>query len=62
MNIIRIIYRRTEQFISTSMCAQEVMNIEEQCAEHFRFTRKAATEQIQNFCHGELQLHLHSPC
>ena len=34
------------------MCAQEVMNIEEQCAEHFRFTRKAATEQIQNFCHG----------
>ena len=55
------------------MCAQEVMNIEEQCAEHFllqndrsaehfRFTRKAATEQIQNFCHGELQLHLHSPC
>ena len=44
------------------MCAQEVMNIEEQCAEHFllqndrsehfRFTRKAATEQIQNLCHG----------
>ena len=69
MNIIRIIYRRTEQFISTSMCAQEV-NIEEQCAEHFllqndrsaeqsrtnsehfRFTRKSATEQIQNLCHG----------
>ena len=21
-------------------------------SEHFRFTRKAATEQIQNFCHG----------
>ena len=49
------------------MCAQEVMNIEEQCAEHFLLQNdrsadqiqntfglrgKAATEQIQNFCHG----------
>ena len=44
MNIIRIIYRRTEQFISTSMCAQEV-NIEEQCAEHFLLQNDRSAEQ-----------------
>ena len=48
MNIIRTIYRRTEQFISTSMCAQEVMNIEEQCAEHFLLQNDRSADQIQN--------------
>ena len=38
----------TEQFISTSMCAQEVMNIEEQCAEHFLLQNDRSAEQIQN--------------
>ena len=68
MNIIRIIYRRTEQFISTSMCAQEV-NIEEQCAEHFllqndrsadrvnrgdQFWLKNRTLETENICHNFL--------
>ena len=30
------------------MCAQEVMNIEEQCAEHFLLQNDRSAEQIQN--------------
>ena len=30
------------------MCAQEVMNIEEQCAEHFLLQNDRSADQIQN--------------